>query len=208
MARVYERLGSWVLPRELEDIGLENIPLYDPYEDDTQNEQTFAQLAEELEPMPEVRDYYIRAEILLPRGDEMARDNVVEWSCDARGNIMGRAHMNPILDTRIYQIEFAGGKVTESTANVITESMCAQYDADGNECLLLHVLLDYHKDNKAISQTDQQITVQGRSVTCKITAGWQICCQWKDGSTSWEKLSTLKKLIQCRQHEPTFNRET
>ena len=35
MARVYERLGSCVLPRELEDLGLGNIPQYDPYEDKT-----------------------------------------------------------------------------------------------------------------------------------------------------------------------------
>ena len=41
-ARVYEMLGSWVLPRELEDIGLENTPQYDSYEDETQNEQTFS----------------------------------------------------------------------------------------------------------------------------------------------------------------------
>ena len=31
MARVYERLGSHVLSRELEDVGLENTPHYDPY---------------------------------------------------------------------------------------------------------------------------------------------------------------------------------
>ena len=48
MARVYERLGSQVLPRELEDIGLEHTPQYDPYEDEMQNEQTFPQLAGEL----------------------------------------------------------------------------------------------------------------------------------------------------------------
>ena len=47
MARVYERLGPRVLPRELEDTGLENTPQYDPHEDETQNE-TFPQLAEEL----------------------------------------------------------------------------------------------------------------------------------------------------------------
>ena len=38
-------------------------PWYDPYEDETQNKQTFPQLAEELEPTPEVRDHYIEAEI-------------------------------------------------------------------------------------------------------------------------------------------------
>ena len=35
MARVYERLGSWVLPREFEDIGLETTPQNDPYEEET-----------------------------------------------------------------------------------------------------------------------------------------------------------------------------
>ena len=33
MDRVYEMLGSWVLPRALEDIGLENTPCYDLHED-------------------------------------------------------------------------------------------------------------------------------------------------------------------------------
>ena len=73
MARVYERLGSQVLPRELEDIGLENTPQYDLHEDKKQNKQIFPQLQEELEPMQEVGDHYIGAEILLPRGDKKAR---------------------------------------------------------------------------------------------------------------------------------------
>ena len=46
MAGVYEKLAFWVLPRELEDLGLENTPHYEPYEDETQNEQAFPQLAE------------------------------------------------------------------------------------------------------------------------------------------------------------------
>ena len=63
--RVYEQLESRVLPRELEDKGLEKTP---QYEDETQNEQTFSLLAEELEPTPEVEDHYIGAVILLLEG--------------------------------------------------------------------------------------------------------------------------------------------
>ena len=59
MARVYEKLGSQVLPRELEDFRLENTPQYDQYKDETQNNQMFPQLEEELEPMSEVGDHYI-----------------------------------------------------------------------------------------------------------------------------------------------------
>ena len=53
----------------------------------------------------------------------MARGHVVARSGDASGNMMDRSHTNPILDTRTYQVEFAGGKVTKLTANVIAECM-------------------------------------------------------------------------------------
>ena len=90
---------------------------------------------------------------------------------------MGRAHTNPILNTRMYQVEFAGGKVTELTTNIIAESMYTQCDADRNEYLLLEALVDYHKDIKAISLTEQQTSIQGRPVTHNTPAGWQISCQ-------------------------------
>ena len=97
-------------------------------------------------------------------------------SQDANGNVMGRSHTNPILDTRTYQVEIAGGEVTELTTNMIAESMCSQCDSGGNKYLLLYVLVDYLKDNKAIFLSEQQIMVQNRPITHKTTAGWQICC--------------------------------
>ena len=71
--------------------------------------------------------------------------------------------------------------------------MFAQCDEERNEYLLSEVLVDYHKDNKVISLAEQQTSIWDRPVTCKTTAHWSICCQWKDGSTSWEKLSELKE---------------
>ena len=78
----------------------------------------------------------------------------------------------PTLNTRMYQVQFAGGKVIELTANVIAESMYTQCVEDRNEYLLFDVLIDYHKDNKAIFLSDQHTTVQGRPVMCMTTAGW------------------------------------
>ena len=46
---------------------------------------------------------------------------------------MGRAYVILILDTRMYQEEFDGGKVTELVASVIAESIYTQCDADGNK---------------------------------------------------------------------------
>ena len=145
----------------------------------------------------------------------MARGHVVARSQDINGNVMDRSHTNQVLDMRTYQIEFAGGKVIELTANIITESMYTPCNADGNEYLLLDALVDYQKDKKAISLSNQQIRLQDRPATHKITAGWQICCHWKDGSTSWEELSELKEshpvqtaelaVAQGIDHEPAFN---
>ena len=149
MARVYDRLGSRVLHKELTDIGLENTSHYDRYEDETQNEQTF--LAEGLEPMPEARDYYIGADILLLRRDKMA---------------------NLILDTRMYQVEFAGDKVTELTNNVITESMHALCDADRNEYLLLDLLVGYEKNKNVLpSHTNRSMFLANKYPVSQLQVG-------------------------------------
>ena len=121
MAKVHERLRFCVLPRELEVLELEGSQQYDPKEDEIQNEQVFPQLVEELELTPEVVDHDIGAEIFLPRRDQMARGHVVARTRDAKGSVMGRSHRNPSLESRIYQVEFAGGQVTELTDNVIAE---------------------------------------------------------------------------------------
>ena len=113
MVRVYERLGSHVLPRELEDLGLENTPQYDLYENETQNNQIFTQLAKEVQPIPEVGNHYKGAKKLLPWEEEIARGYIVEQSCDANGNLMNRADTSHSLNTRMYQAKITRGWVTE-----------------------------------------------------------------------------------------------
>ena len=54
-------------------------------------------------------------------------------SCDAYGNVMGRAHVSPIIDIRMYYVALAGGKVIALTINVIAKSMCTQCDETMNE---------------------------------------------------------------------------
>ena len=68
-------------------------------------------------------------------------------------------------------VEFARGKITDLTTNIIAESMYTQYNADGNGYLLLNVLVDCCKDNKEIFLAEQQTRIHGRQVPCKTTAG-------------------------------------
>ena len=130
---------------------------------------------------------------MLPSGDQMVK--CLTQSYDANRNFMGRAHANLSLNTMMYQVEFALGKVTELTTHAIAESMYAQCGANGNEYLLLDLLFDYHNNDKETSLTDQQISVWRRTITCKSTSGWKICCQHKVSSTSLDKLFNLKEII-------------
>ena len=74
---------------------------------------------------------------------------IVACKRDTTGN-MGRAHAKPMLDTRLYQVEALGDRVTGLTTNVITGSMYTQCDAERDEYLLLHSLIDHRKDGRAI----------------------------------------------------------
>ena len=40
---------------------------------------------------------------------------------------------------------------------------------------------------------DQKTTQKGRTYYRRSTVCWKLCCQWKDGSTSYTKLSDLKE---------------
>ena len=53
-------------------------------------------------PTPEVGDNYILAQLAFPRGGKLAKGRVVSWKRDNDSNPIGRAHNNPILDTRTY----------------------------------------------------------------------------------------------------------
>ena len=103
----------------MEEVGLENTPQYEPYEDETEQTDFSSASRRARSHTPKVGEHYIRAEILLPRGDQMARGHVAATSLEANGNVMDRYRTILILDTRMYQVEFAGGKITELTANII-----------------------------------------------------------------------------------------
>ncbi len=71
--------------------------------------------------------------------------------------------------------------------------MYAQCDLDGNEYILLDELIDVKRTYHALILDQQKIIVNGITCQHKSTKGWVICCQWKVGSNSWEKLSDLKE---------------
>ena len=54
----------------------------------------------------------------------MAKGHVVARSRDTNGNVMGRSHTNPIIDTRMYQVKFTSYEVIELTTKIIAVNLC------------------------------------------------------------------------------------
>ena len=88
---------------------------------------------------------------MLTRGGSLARGRVVKRKRDQEGNPTGRAHENPILDTRQYEVEFDDGSIDEYTTNIIAESMIAQCDPDGNEYLWFDTFVNYRSTDDDMS---------------------------------------------------------
>ena len=74
-------------------------------------------------PMPEAGDNYANAPLMLPRSNLLACGMVIWKKRNARGDPVGNADSNPILDSCMYCVEFDNGNVCELTGNVIAESM-------------------------------------------------------------------------------------
>ena len=71
--------------------------------------------------------------------------------------------------------------------------MYTQCTPDGQQFIVLQSLCDHKKEDTAVAKEDAYITVNGRTSRKKITKGWSLCVEWKDRTTSWEKLSQLKE---------------
>ena len=55
---------------------------------------------------PESYDEYLTAQVLLPQGGEAKKATVVGRKRDQDGRPIGKRHANPLLDTRLYEVEF------------------------------------------------------------------------------------------------------
>jgi hypothetical protein len=218
---IVEHIGPKSVPGDFPTEDL--TPEYEHYQGHTIVEDTDNASEEglpnndDLDPLPtlEVGDNYISAEILLPLGGVLRWGKVISHRRDADGNTVGLAHDQPILNTWTYDVEFNNGTIAELMANKIAKCMYAQCDPRGNQYVLLDCFVDFDKLLTTISPADQNIVMKGcPSKRCNMY-GWKICCQWKDGSTTWESLKDLKDshplemaeyaVTQGIDHEPAFN---
>ena len=139
-------------------------------------------------------DTYMNMEVGVPRDDDgptFAR--VTKRLRDANGLPIGVANDNPILDTRMYEVEYPDGYKASLSANVIAQNMFAQVDDEGNRHVLFDAIIDHRVDGTEVKTMDAFIVNKsGHKRRRETTKGWEILLQWKDGSTTWVKLKDVK----------------
>jgi hypothetical protein len=165
------------------------IPDYDFYDHDHDLDPDHGNL----EVTPEMGDNYLNAEIFVPREGTLVKGLITSRKRDKDGNPVGLANANPILNRREYTFTFDDGDETIPNANLIAEAIYVQCDPDGNQYVLLDSIIDHRQLDTAIRPSDQKVVQPDRWTYMKYSSiGWKVCCQWQDGSTSWENLADLK----------------
>jgi hypothetical protein len=169
-------------------------PTYDCYEDDEVSSSKMPGIDDIKEEHDvDTCDQYIGARVRVPIGDEIRSGKVLWRKRELDGTMRGRANANPMLDTRTYEIEFPDDRSDEYTANVIAENMYAQCDIEGRQYNLIEGIIDHRTYGHAVAPDEMYIKHGSNKKVRKTTKGWHLCVEFKDGTTSWERLADLKE---------------
>jgi len=163
----------------------DDVP-YDPVEPEAEMPEVDAYDAQ-------MYDQYISAEVMVPKGDILVSAKVTGCKTDRDGKPVGVGHSNPLLDTRVYEVQFPDGHTEEFAANTIAENIYSQVDEEGNQYLLMQEITDHKKDGSAVAADDKWIHHGYNKQLRRTTQGWQLRVTWKDGTSSWEHLRNLKE---------------
>lgn len=143
---------------------------------------------------PDSFDHYLHMKLAIDcsrEHPECAR--VTKQLKDHRGDPIGTADDNAMLDARMCEVKYHDGSKQSLSANAIADNMFASVNKEGHRHLLLDSIVDVRKSKDAISKE----YVFARSSNGVIrrretTKGWEVLCQWKDESATWNLLKDVK----------------
>ena len=134
-------------------------------------------------------DEYIGAQVTLPDSDGLqVLCRVKGRKRDSSGATIGEYNSNPILDSRVFDVEYPDGRIEAFSTNVIAESLYGQVDDEGFDIGILDEIVDHSKSDTAVPMKEG--FVNNKPVI--TTKGWKVKVRWKDGSHDWFPLSHIK----------------
>ena len=135
-------------------------------------------------------------ELGLPRKDDdwLMHAIVKRRKMDDEGKAVVNMNNNPLIDNRTYEVQFSDSTTEVLTDSIIANNILAQVDKEGNRQMFLDQIIDHRQDVNDIGQEDAFRETKNRMKQRKMTETyWQLCIQWKDGSTYWVALKDIKK---------------
>ena len=156
----------------------------EPYSEDVDATEVIepeAQAVEIADVEHDAFDELLLTEPTLIRDGNAEKAKIVGRTRDNEGNLVGQYNNNPLLNTRVYLVEFPDGHITEYSANTIAEAVYESVNDDGYEELLFDSIVD-HEYKPELDTSPSKYT----------TKAWKICIMWNDGSTTWHPLSDVK----------------
>jgi hypothetical protein len=146
--------------------------------------------------MRSITDQLIGLELTLPQGEMMIPATVIGVSMDEDGRVIGSPNENPILNTTLYDVQFADGMIKTYAANTIAENVYNMVDQEGETATIFDGIISHKKSTNAVSKDDRYVTINDRKYPRKTTAGWKFEVSFKVGSTrstQWIPLKELKE---------------
>ena len=178
---------------------------YDAFDDPIDDDQLSLPYGEKLhqatleevdETYLESLDEYINAEVIMPNKEGVpVLTKVKRRKRDSSGNPVGEANPNPILDTRIYELQFPNGRIEEYAVNMIAENLFQQADEDGWDSGIIEEFMDLRKDDTIAVPKEKGTYHNSAGVERNVitTKGWEVQVRWRDKSTSWISLKAAKE---------------
>ena len=129
-------------------------------------------------------------EIALLRGEEGKLEHAIvkNRAVDKGGIPIGVANSNPMLDSRVYEVEYGDGSLEAFTVNIIAENILSQIDDQGHRQLMMDEIMDHRKTSDAINK-DGPLYIPHKT---KTTMGWEICVLWKYTCFTWVDMKDMK----------------
>ena len=101
-------------------------------------------------------------ELSLPHQGQHLHATVIGLAKDSNGQTQGVYNDNRILNTNVYDVLFDDDTVKQYVANTIAENMYAQCNPDGEQFILLDLIIDHKRTKDAITKHNKYIKVNIR----------------------------------------------
>ena len=165
----------------------DDLPVLMPYHDDISGLDA---------PCAELNDNLIGSNVAIPGPDGDTHVTVKRRKVNHDTNLLlGSNHSNPLLDTRVYEVELPDGTYYNNySANVLIKNIMANADDNGQTALMLEDIIGHRFNDDCVHETDRWYeTSQGSRKHRITTKGCDINMLWKDGTSSWIPLKDMKE---------------